>query len=99
MSRSFAPSGAQLKKQAEALRKKILAAQNEVALQTFESRSGTVSASVTGRGEVVSIDLGPLEGQDASILAEQVASAVNSALRAARSAMDKAAEGAGRLSL
>lgn len=78
----------QMLQQAQALQRKLAKAQEEIAQVevTGSAGGGTVSAVVTGAGEVTSIAIAPeaVDPDDVEMLQDLVVAAVNDGLRRAR---------------
>lgn len=78
----------QMMRQAQALQRKLLAAQEELAQVevTGTAGGGMVTVTVTGSGEVRSVQIKPeaVDADDVEILQDMVVAAVNEALRASK---------------
>jgi len=76
-------------KQAQALQRKLMAAQEELATLevTGSAGGGMVTATATGAGDLTSVVISPevVDPDDVELLADMVVAAVNEALRAAKS--------------
>ncbi len=87
------PDMRQLMKQAQKMQEELMAAQNELAEQTFEGSAGggVVKATVKGSNEVVAIDISPdvIDPEDPELLGDLVVAAINAAMgEAAKAAED-----------
>jgi DNA-binding YbaB/EbfC family protein len=95
----------QMMKQAQAMQRKLLAAQEELAAQevTGQAGGGMVTATVAGDGSSVkTIEINPdaVDPDDVEMLADMVVAAVNEALRTAKEAENETMGGlAGGLGL
>lgn len=76
-------------KQAQALQRKLMAAQEELATLEVSGSAGggMVTATATGAGELRGIEIAPevVDPEDVELLQDMVTAAVNEALRAAKS--------------
>ena len=92
------PNMQQLMKQAQKMQQQMLAAQEELASAQVEGSAGggMVKATVTGAGDLVSLDIDPsvVDPEDVETLTDLVVAAVRDASRAAQ---DLAAEKMGPL--
>lgn len=81
-------SMANLQRMAQQMQQEMLRVQNELAAATVDGSSGggVVSATVTGKQELVSITIDPaaVDPADVDMLQDLVVAAVNDALRASR---------------
>lgn len=79
-----------LMQQAQQMQEQMASAQEELAAQTFEGTAGggVVKATVTGSGQVVSVDIDPtvIDPDDPEMLGDLVVAAVNQALASANEA-------------
>ncbi|MGH8873818.1 MAG: YbaB/EbfC family nucleoid-associated protein [Acidimicrobiia bacterium] len=76
-----------LMEQAQAMQRQLASTQEEIASRSFEGTSGggVVKATVTGSGELVSVEIAPevIDPADPEMLGDLVVAAVNQALRTA----------------
>lgn len=81
-------------RQAQKMQQDMLKAQEELEAKTYEAGAGggVVTATVSGKKELVSVAIDPeaVDPEDVEMLQDLVVSAVNEALRQAGDAMDKA---------
>jgi nucleoid-associated protein EbfC len=81
------PDMRQIMKQAQQMQEQLAAAQQELATQTFEGSAGggVVTATVSGRQELVSVAIDPsvVDPADVEMLEDLVVAAVNQAMKAA----------------
>ena len=87
------PDMRQLMKQAQKMQEELMAAQNELAEQTFEGSAGggVVKATVKGSNEVVAVEISPdvIDPEDPELLGDLVVAAINAAMsEAAKAAED-----------
>ncbi len=86
------PSGANMMKQAQKMQQDMLALQQEMEQREFDASSGggAVRAVVTGKKELVSVEISPdaLDPEELEMLQDMIVAAVNEALRKADSTMD-----------
>lgn len=79
------PNMQHLMKQAQKMQEQLLAAQQELATQTFEGTAGggVVKATVTGSQELVSVEISPevIDPSDPEMLGDLVVAAVNAAMK------------------
>lgn len=89
MAKAFDLGG--LLEQASKLQERFAAAQQELASRTVEGRAGggMVTATVTGRLEVLAVSIDPslLENPDRDMIQDLVVAAVNDGIRAAQQMM------------
>ncbi len=78
----------QMMRQAQALQRKLMKAQEEIARMevTGSAGGGMVTATVTGGGELKSIEIDPdvVDPDDVEMLQDMVTAAVNEGLRSAK---------------
>lgn len=78
------PDMGQLMKQAQKMQEQLAAAQADLASREFQGSAGggVVTATVKGSGEVLAVNIDPsvIDPDDAEMLGDLVAAAVNSAL-------------------
>ena len=86
------PNMQQLMKQAQQMQEQLMAAQAELADQTFEGTAGggVVKATVKGSNELLSVEIAPevIDPSDPEMLQDLVVAAVNGAMRAASEAAE-----------
>ncbi len=87
------PDMRQLMQQAQKMQEELMAAQNELAEQTFEGSAGggVVKATVKGSNEVVAVEISPdvIDPEDPELLGDLVVAAINAAMsEAAKAAED-----------
>ena len=91
------PDMRQLMKQAQKMQEELMAAQNQLADQTFEGSAGggVVKATVTGSNEVVAIDISPdvIDPEDPELLGDLVVAAINAAMAEAAKAAEESMGG------
>lgn len=79
-----------LMQQAQEMQEQMATAQEELAAKTFEGSAGggVVKATVTGSGQVVSVDIDPavIDPDDPEMLGDLVVAAINQALGSANEA-------------
>lgn len=78
------PDMGQLMKQAQKMQEQLAAAQADLASREFQGSAGggVVTATIKGSGEVLAVNIDPsvIDPDDAEMLGDLVAAAVNSAL-------------------
>ncbi|MGI6497342.1 MAG: YbaB/EbfC family nucleoid-associated protein [Oscillospiraceae bacterium] len=81
-------------KQMQKMQQDMARLQEEVEAQTFTAAAGggAVEASVSGKQEVVSIQIDPdaVDAEDVEMLQDMIVAAVNEAMRSAKAAMNEA---------
>ena len=81
------PSGTNMMKQAQKMQQDMLALQQEMEQREFDASSGggAVRAVVTGKKELVSVEISPdaLDPEELEMLQDMIVAAVNEALRKA----------------
>jgi DNA-binding YbaB/EbfC family protein len=91
------PDMRQLMKQAQKMQEELMAAQNQLAEQTFEGSAGggVVKAIVKGSNEVVSVDISPdvIDPEDPELLGDLVVAAINAAMGEAAKAAEQSMGG------
>lgn len=91
------PDMRQLMKQAQKMQEDLMAAQSELAEQTFEGSAGggVVKATVKGSNEVVSVEISPdvIDPDDPELLGDLVVAAVNAAMNEASKAAEESMGG------
>lgn len=93
------PNMQQIMKQAQQMQEQLMAAQAELAEQTFEGSAGggMVRAVVKGANDLVSVEIDPevVDPSDVEMLQDLVLAAVNSAMTAASEAAEAQMGGIG----
>ena len=91
------PDMRQLMQQAQKMQEELMAAQNELAEQTFEGSAGggVVKATVKGSNEVIAVEISPevIDPEDAELLGDLVVAAINSAMGEAAKAAEQSMGG------
>lgn len=91
------PDMRQLMQQAQKMQEELMAAQNELAEQTFEGSSGggVVKATVKGSNEVIAVEISPevIDPEDAELLGDLVVAAINAAMGEAAKAAEQSMGG------
>jgi DNA-binding YbaB/EbfC family protein len=91
------PDMRQLMKQAQKMQEELMAAQNQLAEQTFEGSAGggVVKATVKGSNEVVSVEISPdvIDPEDPELLGDLVVAAINAAMSEAAKAAEESMGG------
>ena len=91
------PDMRQLMQQAQKMQEELMAAQNELAEQTFEGSAdgGVVKATVKGSNEVIAVEISPevIDPEDAELLGDLVVAAINAAMGEAAKAAEQSMGG------
>ncbi len=91
------PDMRQLMKQAQKMQEELMAAQNQLAEQTFQGSAGggVVKATVKGSNEVVSVEISPdvIDPEDPELLGDLVVAAINAAMSEASKAAEESMGG------
>lgn len=91
------PDMRQLMQQAQKMQEELMAAQNELAEQTFEGSAGggVVTATVKGSNEVIAVEISPevIDPEDPELLGDLVVAAINAAMGEAAKAAEQSMGG------